>query len=109
MVSYCAVNDVRAVLDSDVTDAEIDVIIDIVSAMITNMVGSADSQILRGICQSWSAYRCMLKDPNARSLGEYSERREDTLKRLWEQVLFMIKHATATGGVNVVVAMDPVV
>ena len=100
MSAYCTIDDVRSIVDSDMTDPEISILIDIISAFITNMIDlSIGAQALRGVCMTWTAYRVMLKDPNSRSLGEYSEQRERTLEMLWEQVLFMIEHAPETGGI----------
>ena len=71
-MGFCVVEDVRAILDSDVTDSEIDGLIDECGAMIEAKVGTTpDPLILRAINRTWAAYRCMLKDPEAQTLGEY--------------------------------------
>jgi hypothetical protein len=105
-IGYCTIDDVRAVVDSDMLDVEIEVLIDIATAMIKNMVTSADAQILRGICQTWVALRVMLKDPASRRLGEYAEDRTETLRMLRSELSFMIAHATTTGGIAVVPARE---
>ena len=71
---------------------EIDDIIDEVDDFMDLMLptGTLGVNILRAISRTWSAYRVMLKDPNSRSLGEYSERREVTLARLWDQITFFM-------------------
>jgi len=98
-MSYCTTTDVLAIVDTDMTAPEVDVLIDIISAIMNSMIdtGSIDAQLLRGICQAWTAYRVMLKDPNARSLGEYSENRDKALEMLWNQVEIMLPVAQEGG------------
>jgi len=80
--------------------AEVDDIIDEIDDFMDLMLdtGALGVNILRAISRTWSAYRVMLKDPNARRIGEYSENRSDQLKALWAQLQYMIK--IAQGGVN---------
>ena len=94
MPGFCTVDDVKSVVDTDMSDDEVNVLIDIISAVMTSTLntGGVDSQILRGICQSWTALRVMLKDPASRSLGQYREDRAKTLDMLWGQVLYAIAH-----------------
>ena len=105
-MSYCTTNDVLAVVDTDMTASEIDVLIDIYSAVMTAVIptGSLDSQILRGICQTWCAYRVMLKDPNSRSIGGYSENRTETLSRLKGELDMML--GIGGGGISFTAACE---
>lgn len=63
-------------LDADVTslitetDAYLDTILD---------TGSLSATILQMLSRHYTAFRVMLRDPNARSLGGYSENRTTTL------------------------------
>lgn len=100
--------DVRAICDTDITDAEITNIILMTDERIKLRmdVGSVNALILEDISSLWSAYRCFIKDPNARSLGEYSERRDVALQALKKEIDELI--AMANGGVGVVATMEPV-
>jgi len=105
MTNYCTYNDVRAIVDSDVTDAEITTLISIISAMMDEVVDtSKHALVLRGICQLWTAYRCMLKDPNARGLGGYSEDRGTTLRLMKDELDFML--SVGTGGISFTAASE---
>ena len=61
----------------DRTDARMDYLLD---------TGSLPALILEDLSSLWTAYRVLLKDPNARSLGEYSERREEALKLIKDEI-----------------------
>ena len=97
-MSYCTVADVRALVDSDVTDLEIADIISRTDARIDILVdaGSTPALILEDISSLYSSYRIMLKDPNARSLGEYSERRDKALELIKQEINELI--AMVSGG-----------
>jgi len=96
--SYCTTQDVLSIVDTDMSPAEVDVLIDVMSAMMGSVVDTTlDAMILRGICQLWTAYRVMLKDPNARALGGYSENRGTTLKLMKDELDFMLK--IGSGGI----------
>lgn len=114
-MGHCVVDDVRALADTDVTDAEIDVLIDILSELIDSLVTTTNPMILRGICQLWTCYRVLLKDPNARSLGEYSENRSTALQLMKDELDALLAAAGAvipiipsTGGVKIVAAMESI-
>ena len=101
-MAFCTVDDVRAIVDTDITDPEIVNLINRSDARIALKInsGSASAALLADLSSTWTAWRCMLKDPEARSLGEYSENRSQALKWLKGEIDDMI--ATANGGIAVV-------
>jgi len=105
-MAYCNNSDVLALVDTDMTPAEIDDIILRTDERIKLKidVGTVNALILEDISSLWSAYRVFLKDPNARGLGEYSERREITLKLLKDEIDEML--ALAGGGVSFTPAVE---
>ena len=66
--------------------------------------GTVTAVFLANLASTYTVYRCMLKDPNARSLGEYSERREETLKRIWMELQDMV--TAASGGIAFTPAVE---
>lgn len=80
----------------DRTDARIDMSID---------SGAMPVLFLEDLSTTWTALRVMLKDPNARGLGGYSERREITLKMLKDEVTEMM--SLASGGMSFTPAVEP--
>lgn len=66
--------------------------------------GSLNVLFLEDLSTTWTALRVFLKDPNARGLGEYSERREITMKMLKEEINDML--ALADGGIAFTAASD---
>lgn len=111
-MGYCVATDVRAICDTDISNDEIDVLIDFISALMDNILTTINPTILRGVCQLWTAYRCMLKDPNSRSLGEYSENRAAALtamKAELDSVLGVVPGGVIPGliaGVKLVASME---
>lgn len=112
-MGYCVTADVRAITDTDMLDSEIDVLIDFISELMDTILVTTNPIILRGVCQLWVSYRCMLKDPNSRSLGEYSENRAAALAAMKEEldsVLGVVPGGVIPGlisGVRVVATMEP--
>lgn len=94
-------------VDTDMTPAEVTEIIDRIDQYIILKVdtGTVNALILEDISATWSAYRVMLKDPDARRIGAaYGENRATSLKLLWAQIQQAIKDA---GGVATVIQQDP--
>jgi len=99
-MSYYDFSDVRAIVDTDITDPEITDLITGIQA-IQDLVldgGGPNATVRKEICRLWVAIRCILKDPNAQSLGEYREDRAVALEILNKRLKDMIK--TAYGGVG---------
>ena len=69
-------------MDTDITDAEITELITESDAFINVLTpyGSLSATILQMLSKLYTAYRCMMKDPNSRKIGDYSEDRATTMK-----------------------------
>ena len=106
-MSYCVANDVLAIVDTDMTALEITDLIDRTDARIDLILdsGSTPALILEDISATWTALRVMLKDPNARSLGEYSERRDKALQMLKDEINELIAMANG-GGISFTAASE---
>ena len=85
---YCTEDHVRAVCDTDMTDAEITDLIEEIGAFMDLRLDTASLGALvnRVVCRTWVTYRCMLKDPGARGLGDYSENRDESLRLLKQEL-----------------------
>lgn len=68
--------------------------------------GALTANVRRAISRTWTSFRVMLKDPNARSLAEYSERRDVQLQLLKKELDDML--SIADGGVKIVARMEPI-
>jgi len=97
-MGYCNVEDVQAIVDTDMEIAEIQDIIDEVDAFIDiDVPAGTNDMILRAISKTWAAYRVMLKDPASERIADLSSDRSTNLKLLKADYLEMI--ATASGGI----------
>jgi len=87
-VVYSTEDQVRAICDTDITDDEITELIEETDAMMDRTLDTAalGAIMCRLISRTWTAYRCMLKDPDAQALGEYSHDRGEALKALKEEL-----------------------
>jgi len=105
-MSYCTSNDVLALVDTDMSAAEITDLISRTDVRINMALdeGSLSVLFLEDLSATWTALRVMLKDPNARGLGEYSERREITMKMLKDEIDEML--ALAGGGIAFTPAVE---
>ena len=98
-MAYSTVDDVRALIDTDVTDAEITRIIVRSDALINLLVpSSTNALILEELSVNRTTYRCMLKDAEAFKLGDYDEDRKETLKLLREEFYGIVN--AANGGIS---------
>lgn len=86
--------------------AEVDDLIDRTDVRIDMAIDSSsmDALFLEDLSTTWTAYRVMLKDPNARRLGEYSENRSDTMKNLMQEIKDML--TLASGGIAFTPAVE---
>ena len=105
-MAYCIAADVQAIVDTDMTALEIGDLIDRTDARIDMSIdsGTMPALFLEDLSATWTALRVMLKDPNARGLGEYSERREVTLKMLKDEIKEML--ALSGGGIAFTPAVE---
>ena len=80
-MAYSTFTDVKAIVDTDMEDAEITKLINRTDIRINMTVdeGTLNALFLEDMSTTWTALRVMLKDPNARGLGEYRENRGTNL------------------------------
>jgi hypothetical protein len=99
-VAYCTFSQVKAIVDTDISDADITEMIEETDAYMDLRLDTASlgATVNRLISRTWTAYRCMLKDPNALGLGEYSENRAKTLEQLKKELDGYIM--AASGGIS---------
>ena len=113
-MSYSLPADVRAICETDMTDPEIQDLIDRTDVRIQGKinVGITPALFLEDLSATWTALRVMLKDANAHSLGEYSERRDISMRMLREEVDDMIANPASISGtssvVAIIAAMEPI-
>lgn len=108
-MAYCTNTQVLACVDTDMSPAEVTELILRTDERIKLRidVGSVNALILEDLSVVWTCLRVMLKDPNARGLGEYSERREVTMQMLKKEIDELI--AMANGGSSFIAAVESVV
>lgn len=103
-----------AIVQTDMTAPEISDLIDRTDVRIQGKinVGITPALFLEDLSATWTALRVMLKDANAHSLGEYSERRDVAMRMLREEVDDMLANPVTTSGtstvVTIIAAMEPI-
>jgi len=109
-MGYSNVEDVQAVVDTDMETHEIQDLIDEVDALIRTKitVAGVDDKVLRAISRTWTAYRVMLKDPASESLDGHSESRSENLKRLEAMYKEMLDDASTAGGIVFKMTSSPI-
>lgn len=105
-MAYCTTADVLAIVDTDMSALEISDLIDRTDVRIDLVIDASATAalLLEDLSATWTAYRVMLKDPNARSLGEYSERRDKQLELLKKEIDALI--AAINGGISFTAAVE---
>ena len=103
---YCTNADVLAIVHTSLTAVQIDDLILRTDERIKLKidVGTVNALILEDISATWTAYRVMLVDPNARRLGEYQEDRAVALALLKAEIEELL--ITGVGGVKVVATRE---
>ena len=98
-IPYCTQAQVRAICDTDIEDDEITTLIEEIDAIMDLRLdtGSLGTHVNRLISRLWTAYRCMLKDPNAEALGEWSGDRAVSLQLMKDELDGYIM--SASGGI----------
>lgn len=101
-MAYCTNANVRGICDTDVTNAEIDDLIDECDDLLDLMVnmGAVTANVRRALSSTYVAIRCMMKDPSSEALGEYRGDRTYSLTKLNEEFDRMIK--IVSGGMSFV-------
>jgi len=99
-VVYSTAAQVKAIVSTDMLNADITELIEETDAWMDAKLptGTMNAFILRMISRTWTAVRVMLRDPEARSLGDYSENRAQSLLKLNAMLDEMIKDSS--GGVG---------
>jgi hypothetical protein len=97
---YCTYSHVRAICETDITNAEITELIEETDVMMDSKLdtGSLSTPMLRAISRTWTAIRCMTKDPTAMSLGELRYDQQYTLEKLNKMLDELIR--IADGGIS---------
>jgi len=92
---YCTNAHVRAICDTDITNAEIDDLIDECDDLLALEISmsSLSIPVARALSRTWTAIRCFLKDPSSEGLGEYRGDRTYALQKLNEEFNRMKKRA----------------
>ena len=105
-MAYSTFTDVKAIVDTDMADAEVTKLINRTDIRINMSVneGSLNALFLEDLSTTWTALRVMLKDPDARGLGEYSERRAVTMRMLKAEIEDMLD--LAGGGIAFTAASE---
>ncbi len=105
-MAYATTNDVLAIVDTDMTAAEVSDLIDRTDIRINMSVdeGSLNALFLEDLSTTWTALRVMLKDPNARGIGGYSDDRGISLKMLRDEINDMLD--LAGGGIAFTAASE---
>ena len=99
-MAYSTAAQVMAIVNTDMIAADVTELIEETDAWMDLKLptGTMNAFILRMISRTWTAVRVMLKDPNARELGDYSEDREASLLKLNAMLDEMIKDSS--GGIG---------
>lgn len=107
-MAYSTSADVLSIVDTDMSAVEVTNIITWVDAVIDKRIdtGSQTAAYLENLSATYAAWRVMLKDPDARSLGEYSENRATALKLLKDEVDMLFEIAD---GLNFIAARSEMV
>jgi len=94
-MAYSTAAQVMAIVDTDMSVAEVTELIEETDAWMDLKLPTAtmNAFVLRMISRTWTAVRVMLKDPNSRELGDYSEDREASLLKLNSMLDEMLKDA----------------
>ena len=105
-MAYCTVDQVRAIVDSDMSDDEILGLIAEVDAEmdLTLPTGSLSLIILQMISRRKTALDVFLKDPNSTGAGEYREDRGKTLEMLRQRIEKL--EIAIDGGITFVVGYE---
>ncbi|MBA7692368.1 hypothetical protein ES703_100935 [subsurface metagenome] len=109
-MGHCNVDDVKAVVSTDMEVHNIQDLIDEVDVLMALeiTVSGVDSKVLRAISRTWTAYRVMLKDPASESLDGHSENRSDNLARYEAMYKEMLDNASTSGGIVFKMTSSPI-
>lgn len=105
-MAYCTAALVKAIVDTDMSDVEVTSLITETDAYLDTILdtGSLSATILQMLSRHYTALRVMWKDPNARSLGEYSENRAKVLEMMKSEFEQLV--AAFSGGIFFIAASE---
>jgi len=107
-LAYTTFAQVKAVVSTNITDANVTDLITESDAYLdaTLDTGTYSAIQLQMLSRIYTAYRCMLRDPNSRSLGGYSENRGVTMRLMKEEFNALAK--AFEGGGSFVAHVDEI-
>ncbi|MHA1227848.1 MAG: hypothetical protein ACTSPV_13965 [Candidatus Hodarchaeales archaeon] len=85
-MAYCTVADVRFIIDTTLTDAEISGIIDMSDAEIDRRIGAQDTsdKLVKKLSILLTAHTIKTRQPQSQAIGEYREDAGDVVD-VWER------------------------
>jgi len=85
-VAYCTASDVRAIINTNLTDEQITSIIETSDAEIDRLIGAQDvsDKLVKKLSMLLSAYTIKTRQPKSQAIGEYREDAGDILE-VWER------------------------
>jgi hypothetical protein len=85
-MGYCTASDVRLIIDTTLTDAEIESIIETSDAYIDKLLGSQSStdKLIKRLSMLLTAKIIKTRDPQSQAIGEYRESAGNILE-VWER------------------------
>ena len=94
-MAYCTAAQVKAIVDTDMSDATVSELIDECDDILDLMLdmGSMSANVRRALSRTYTAIRVMLKDPESMGLGELRYDRRYALEKLNEEFNRMKKRA----------------
>lgn len=103
---YSTASQVKAIVDTNMSNADVTELIEETDAWMDLKLNTGGMNVIfrRMISRTWTAVRVMLKDPEARELGDYSENRSASLLKLNAMLDEMIKDAG--GGIGLKYAYE---
>lgn len=96
----------RSIVNTDLSDTQITNLITWADDWVVKHidVGAATVAFLENLSATYTAYRIILKDPNARKLGEYAEDRSVMIKLLKDELDDLL--VSASGGIMFTPAVE---
>jgi len=85
-MAYCAASDVRLIIETSLSDTEIETLIEMSDAEIESRLGpqSPADKLVKKLCALITAHAIKTRQPQAISIGEYREETRGTLDA-WEK------------------------
>ena len=86
-MAYCTAAQVKAIVSTNMPDADVTSLITETDAYLDTILptGTLSATIKQMLSRLYSGYRVMLRDPNSRIIGAYSESRATTLRMMKDE------------------------